>query len=118
MGSLNDEIGKVIHRKRRGFRYTQSALGQRIGVSGSYVSTLESGKASPRIAELEELAAHFRTTAYALIHEAAHADEGYLPAAETSPAGLDDLAAELPEAHRELAREFLLFLRERERSGT
>jgi transcriptional regulator with XRE-family HTH domain len=115
MGLLSDELAKVIFRKRRAFRFTQSDLGERIGVSGSYISTLESGKASPRVSELEDLAAHFRTTALDLVLEAARASETFTPAAAPPDDGLDVIAADLDSASRELAREFLVFLRERER---
>jgi transcriptional regulator with XRE-family HTH domain len=108
-------MANVIHRKRRNFRFTQSDLGQRIGTSGSYISTLESGKASPRLDELESLATHFRTTAFEMIVEANNTQEGYVPMVVNPDLGLDDIAADLDEAHRELAREFLIFLRERER---
>lgn len=115
MGTLNDEMAKVIHRKRRNFRFTQADLGHRIGTSGSYISTLENGKASVRIDELESLATHFRTTAFEMIVEANGAQEGVVQLVESPDLGLDDIAADLDEAHRELAREFLIFLRERER---
>jgi transcriptional regulator with XRE-family HTH domain len=115
MGVLSDEIGKVLHRKRRAFRFTQAELGQRIGTSGSYISTLESGRASPRVSELEDLAAHFRTTALALVEEAARADESFVPAAPPPDDELAVIAAELGPENRRLAREFVLFLRERER---
>ena len=86
-------------------------------MSGSYISSLESGKASPRLAELEDLATHFRTTALELLAEAAEPDAGYIPATEQPPAkdDLDGIAEALSPEHRELAREFLLFLRERDR---
>lgn len=115
MGVLHDELAKVLHRKRRAFRFTQSDLGARIGMSGSYISSLESAKASPRIAEIEELATHFRTTAFEMIKEAMSAGERFVPATETTGEGLDAVAADLSLEHRLLAREFLLFLRERER---
>ncbi|HQZ71601.1 MAG: helix-turn-helix domain-containing protein [Anaerolineae bacterium] len=117
MGILSDEICKVVHRKRRGYRFTQDDLGTRIGVSGSYISGIENGKTSPRVVELEDMAAHFRTTAVAMILEAAQASEGWVPT-EGVPHGedtLDAIAADLSPAHRQLAREFLIFLRERER---
>jgi hypothetical protein len=84
------------------------------------VSTLENGKASPRIDELENMATHFRTTAFEMILEANSAQEGFVPLKPRTDLGiedlgLDDIAADLDEAHRELAREFLIFLRERER---
>jgi len=127
MGTLSDGLPKVLHRKRRGFRFTQSDLGQRIGVSGSYISALENGKQSPRISELEDLAACFRTTAMALIQEAGRAEERYVvaeqpaerqaarPVPAADGAGLDTIAADLSPVGRSMAREFLLFLRERER---
>lgn len=115
MGVLSDEIAKLIHRKRRAFRFTQADLGARIDMSGSYISSLESGKASPRLGELEDLAAHFRTTAFEMIEEAMRAGERFVPAVEPSDAGLDAIAADLSLEHRLLAREFLLFLRERQR---
>lgn len=117
MGILSDEICKVVHRKRRGYRFTQEDLGTRIGVSGSYISGIENGKTSPRVVELEDMAAHFRTTAVAMILEAAQAGEGWVPTAGVPPGEdtLDAIAADLSPAHRQLAREFLIFLRERER---
>ncbi len=117
MGVLHDELSNVLRRKRRAFRFTQEDLGRRIGVSGSYISTLESGKASPRVSELEDLAVHFRTTALAMIEEAGRAGESFVPAQPTPPAsaGLDVIAADLSPTGQEMGREFLLFLRERER---
>jgi transcriptional regulator with XRE-family HTH domain len=118
MGVLSDELSNVLKRKRKAFRFTQDDLGHRIGVSGSYISTLESNKASPRVNELEDLAACFRTTAFAMLEEAARAGERFVPATpDVAPAatGLDAIAADLSPGHRNLAREFLLFLRERER---
>jgi len=105
MGILHDELAKVIHRKRRAFRFTQADLGQRIGVSGSYISSVESAKS----------ATHFRTTAADMIREAISAGERFVPVVETTSDGLDAIAADLSLEHRRLAREFLLFLRERER---
>lgn len=117
MGVLNDELANILRRKRRAFRFTQEDLGRRIGVSGSYISTLEGGKASARLSELEDLAVHFRTTAFALIEEAARAEERFVAAQPTpqDAVGLDVIAADLSPAGRAMAREFLLFLRERER---
>lgn len=117
MSKLGDDLAKVLFRKRRGFRFTQADLGGRIGVSGSYISSLEAGKSSPRLSELEDMAAHFRTTAFELIQEAYLAGEQFIPAVqlETGGPGLDELAADLTPEQRAFAREFLLFLRERER---
>jgi transcriptional regulator with XRE-family HTH domain len=117
MGVLGDELAKVLLRKRRAFRFTQADLGERIGVSGSYISSLETGKASPRISELEDLAAHFRTTAIEMIQDAATAQERFVaaPTYEDPRFGLDAIAADLSPEHRALGREFLVFLRERAR---
>lgn len=117
MGVLNDELAKVLLRKRRAFRFTQADLGNRIGVSGSYISSLETGKASARIEELEDLAVHFRTTAYEMIEEAARANERFVNALQDrrQEDSLDTIAADLSPTHRTLARELILFLRERER---
>ena len=65
--------------------------------------------------ELEDLATHFRTTAFEMIREAAHAEEGFVVATLPPELGLDDIAADLTAEHQALARDFLLFLRERER---
>lgn len=117
MSKLGDEIAKIVFRKRRGFRFTQADLGSRIGVSGSYISAIEAGKSSPRISELEDMATHFRTTAFEMIQEAFTAGEQFIPAVtlETGGPSLDEIASDLSPAQRGFAREFLLFLRERER---
>ncbi len=113
MGVLSEEIAKVLHRKRRNHRYTQADLGALIGVSGSYISTLENGRASPRLSELEALATHFRTTALDLIEEAARGGEAFIPAAPDAHLDLDEIASSLSPEDRALARDFLLLLRDR-----
>lgn len=111
---FSEELAKVLLRKRKSFRFTQSDLGQRIGVSGSYISSLENGKASPRVAEVEALASHFRTTAMEIFQTAQTAEERYIPATPVpdatkgAGAGLDAIAEDLSPERRELAREFLL----------
>jgi transcriptional regulator with XRE-family HTH domain len=114
MPTLNERIGEVVKRKRQRDRLTQSDLGGRVGVSGSYISSIESAATSPRIAELEVLAAVFRTTAIELINEAA-AQDGYKFSASTRErdaflALYDTLTPE----HQKMARAFLLFLREQQ----
>lgn len=116
MDVLGEALAKVLHRKRRAYRFTQSDVGQRIGVSGSYISSLESGKASPRVSELEDLAVHYRTTVIEMLQEAISAEESYIEAlAPSAPKlGLDALAADLSPEQRSMVREFLMFLRERD----
>ena len=114
MPSLNERIGEVVKRKRQRDRLTQSDLGARIGVSGSYISSIESAQSSPRISELEGLAASFRTTAIELLSEAA-AQDGYKFSASTRErdaflALYDALETE----QQKMARAFLLFLREQQ----
>ncbi|MEN9934724.1 MAG: hypothetical protein RLZZ387_1303 [Chloroflexota bacterium] len=114
MPTLNERIGEVVKRKRQRDRLTQSDLGGRIGVSGSYISSIESASSSARITEIEGLAAAFRTTAIELINEAA-AQDGYKFNASTRErdAILALYDALMPE-HQKMARAFLLFLREQQ----
>src|SRR5215210_1471899 len=82
MATLNERLGEIVRQKRQRDRLTQADLGTRVGVSGSYVGSIESAQTSPRIAELEALAGVFRTTAIELISEAA-AQDGYKFSAST-----------------------------------
>jgi transcriptional regulator with XRE-family HTH domain len=114
MPSLNERIGEVVKRKRQRDRLTQADLGGRIGVSGSYIGSIESAQTSARVAELEALAVVFRTTAIELINEAA-AQDGYKFSASTRErdAFLALFDALTPE-HQKMARAFLLFLRQQQ----
>jgi transcriptional regulator with XRE-family HTH domain len=115
MPSLNERIGELVKRKRQRDRLTQADLGKRIDVSGSYISSIESGQTSPRISELEGLATAFRTTAFELLSEAAQADESY-NFSETNRERNNFLTLydQLAPENREMARKFLLFLREQQ----
>jgi len=112
MASLNERIGEVVKRKRQRDRLTQSDLGARIGVSGSYISGVESAQTSPRIAELEGLGAVFRTTAFDLICEAAKQDGYTFSASNRERDAFLSLYDALSPEHKKQARNFLLFLRE------
>ena len=118
MPTLNERMGEIIKRKRQRDRLTQSDLGGRIGVSGSYISSLESAQSSARISEIEGLAAAFRTTAFDMIAEAARL-EGYKFSESTRErdAFLALYDALSPE-HQRQARAFLLFLREQQDKPT
>ncbi len=109
--SLNVRIGEVVKRKRQKYRYTQADLGTRIGVSGSYISSIESGQTSPRISELEALAVQFNTTAIELIVEAAGRDEYKFTAANRDRDAFLTLYDALNTDNQKQARNFLLFLR-------
>ena len=114
MPTLNERIADIIKRKRQRDRLTQSDLGGRIGVSGSYISSLESAQSSARISEIEGLATVFRPTAFDMIAEAARL-EGYKFSESTRErdAFLALYDALSPE-HQRQARTFLLFLREQQ----
>jgi transcriptional regulator with XRE-family HTH domain len=114
MAELNDRIAEIVKMKRQRDRLTQAELGARIGVSGSYISGIESAQTSPRISELEALAAVFRTTAFDLITEAAQPEKRTFSDANRERNAFVGLYDGLsPEARRQ-ARTFLLFLREQQ----
>jgi transcriptional regulator with XRE-family HTH domain len=110
--SLNERIGEVIKRKRTRDRLTQADLGSRIGVSGSYISSVEAGTTGVRITELEGLATAFRTTAIDLINEAAGKDEYKFTASNRERDAFLSLYDGLTPEHKKQARNFLMFLRE------
>jgi len=114
MASLNERIGEVIKRKRQRDRLTQSDLGARIGVSGSYISGVEGAQTSPRIAELEGLGTVFRTTAFDLICEAAKQDGYTFSASNRERDAFLSLYDALSPESKKQARSFLLFLREQQ----
>src|SRR5213592_3525227 len=65
-------IGPTIKRYRERWRQTQQELVDYTAIdrSASYVSSIETGKTSPTLTELEHFARVFRTTAVDLILEA------------------------------------------------
>ncbi len=114
MGTLNERIGDVIKRKRQRDRLTQADLGARIGVSGSYIGSVESGSTSIRIAELEGLAAVFRTTAFDMISEAAREDGFKFSETTRERSAFLAIYDGLTPEHQRMARAFMLFLREQQ----
>jgi transcriptional regulator with XRE-family HTH domain len=114
MPTLNERIGEVVKRKRTRDRLTQADLGSRIGVSGSYISAVEAGTTGVRITELEGLAAVLRTTAIELINEAAGKDSYNFSVSNRERDAFLTLYDGLSGANKQLARKFLLFLRELE----
>lgn len=114
MSSLNERLGDVIKRKRQRDRLTQAELGTRIGVSGSYIGSIEAGQTSPRIAEIEALATVFRTTAFELITEAAQPDPNTFSSANRERNATLTTYDALNAQHQEQARMFMLFLREQQ----
>lgn len=114
MPTLNERIGEVLKRKRSRDRLTQADVGSRIGVSGSYISSVEAGTTGVRVTELEGLAAIFRTTAIDLINEAAGKDQYNFSASNRERDAFLTLYDSLGVDHKKLARKFLVFLRELE----
>lgn len=117
MPTLNERIADVVKRKRQRDKLTQAELGTKIGVSGSYIGSIESAQTSPRISELEGLAAAFRTTALDLIGEAGERDNYKFTAANRERDAFMSLYDSLTPEHRETARKFLMFLREQQEQG-
>jgi transcriptional regulator with XRE-family HTH domain len=117
MATLNENICEIIRRKRKVFRYTQDDLGNRIVRSGSYISAIEGNKTSPTIEELEKLAAAFRTTALDIIEEAASLESRVFRAKKPSEGDtLLTVIEGLSPERQQMAREFLLFLQDRQAS--
>ena len=112
MGALNERLGDVLKRKRQRDRLTQADLGSRIGVSGSYISSIESAQSSARITEIEQLAAVFRTTAFDLLSEAAKEDNYRFSEVNRERSAFLSLYDQLAPEQQKMARAFLLFLRE------
>ena len=118
MATLNERISEIVKSKRQRDRLTQSDLGSKIGVSGSYISGIESGHTSPRLVELEALASIFRTTAFDLITEAAQPDKRTFSDANRERNAFLGLYDALAPESQKMARAFLLFLREQQERDT
>jgi transcriptional regulator with XRE-family HTH domain len=112
MASLNERIGEIIKRKRQRDRLTQADLGARIGVSGSYISSVEAGTTGVRITELEGLAVQLRTTALELINEAAGRNDYKFTSENRERDAFTTLYDALSPENRKQARTYLLFLRD------
>src|SRR5947209_7969231 len=65
-------IGPTLRRRREWARVTQQELVDhtRMDRSASYVSALETGRSSPTLVELEQLARYFRVSVIDLLQEA------------------------------------------------
>ena len=118
MATLNERISEIVKSERQRDRLTQSDLGSKIGVSGSYISGIESGQTSPRLVELEALASIFRTTAFDLITEAAQPDKRTFSDANRERNAFLGLYDALSPESQKMARAFLLFLREQQERDT
>ena len=101
-------IGPTLKRRRDWARLTQQELIDHTGMdrSASYISALETGKSSPTLVELEQLARYFRLGVLDFLEEAIGESERR-GAAESLPPQPDDrvqrLFQSLGEADQELA---------------
>jgi transcriptional regulator with XRE-family HTH domain len=109
-------IGPTLKRRREWARLTQQELidHTRMDRSASYISALETGKSSPTLVELEQLARYFRLTVLDLLQEALEDGErrgggGEAPAPEADERVQRHFAALEPK-DQELALEFLALL--------
>ena len=117
MATLSEQLGAIIKRKRTRDRLTQNDLGARIGVSGSYISGLESGTTSPRISELEGLAQAFRTTALEMISESASSETKTYSDERREQESLLSVFGTLSPERRQHILDFVLFQRELQDRG-
>jgi len=80
-------IGPTLRRRREWARLTQQELidHTRMDRSASYISALETGRSSPTLVELEQLARYFRISVIDLLNEASD-DEARRSQATTADA--------------------------------
>jgi transcriptional regulator with XRE-family HTH domain len=110
-------IGPLVRKYRERHRMTQQDLVEYTGLdrSASYFSSIETGRTSPTLAELEAIARVFRTTVIDFLQEAGETPAGGRGREE----GEDDRALALlqsmSEPGRAMALELLDLMVERER---
>ena len=82
------EIGPTLRKRREWARLTQQELVDhtRMDRSASYISALETGRTSPTLQELEQLARYFRVSVIELLEEAMEAAARRGGSSETSAA--------------------------------
>ena len=113
---MSINIGPTLRRRREWARLTQQELVDhtRMDRSASYISALETGRSSPTLVELEQLARYFRLTVIELLEEAMEETERRTGAAPSEAPAEDDrlqrLFSALGEGDRELAIDFLELL--------
>jgi transcriptional regulator with XRE-family HTH domain len=115
-------IGPTLRRRREWARLTQQELVDhtRMDRSASYVSALETGRSSPTLQELEQLARYFRLSVIELLEEAMDENERRSGAAPAAPPPEEDrierLFTALTEDDQQLALDFLELLSKRRRA--
>jgi len=112
-------VGPVVRRLRERHRMTQQELVEYTGLdrSSSYLSSIETGRTSPTLYELEQIARVYQVPLQELLREGG----GEAPDAEAEPLAdrlgprLAALYESLSPEDQELAVEFLQLLADRER---
>lgn len=110
-------LGVLLKRQRERHGWTQQEVIERAGLdrSSSYISSLETGKTSPSVEELDALARLFGTTSLDLLRETS----GITPDWEFEPnsdlARLVTLYQALDPVEKDSALAYLEFLLERQR---
>lgn len=113
-------VGPVVRRLRERHRMTQQDLVEYTGLdrSASYISSIETGRTSPTLHELEQIARVYQVPVQDMIQEggsgAATADEGEALEDRLGPR-LAALYEGLSPEDQELVVEFLQLLAERQR---
>ena len=109
-------IGVLLKRHRDRHGWTQQEVVERAGLdrSSSYLSSIETGKTSPTIAELDALARLFGTTSVDLLREATGITPDWEFEPNTDLASLVNTYQALDESGKESARAYVEFLLDRQ----
>ena len=115
-------IGPTLRRRREWARLTQQELidHTRMDRSASYISALETGRSSPTLVELEQLARYFRLSVIELLQEASDESGRRGEGSTGSDPPVDDRLQRcygaLDESDQELALEMLDLLAKHRRA--
>lgn len=110
------QVGPVIRRLRERHRMTQQDLVEYTGLdrSASYISSIETGRTSPTLHELEQLARVYRVSLFDLLQDGG-GDSGGASEEERLGPRLAALYEGLPPEDQDLVVEFVQLLAERGR---
>jgi len=109
-------IGVLLKRQRDRHGWTQQEVVERAGLdrSSSYLSSIETGRTSPTIAELDALSRLFGTTSVDLLREATGITPDWEFEPNTDLASLVNTYQALDESGKESARAYVEFLLDRQ----
>ena len=110
-------LGALLKRQRERHGWTQQEVVERAGLdrSSSYISSLETGKTSPAVEELEALARLFGTTSLDLLRETSGITSDWEFEPNSDLARLVTLYQALDPVEKDSALAYLEFLLERQR---